>query len=34
MERVIAMGFQQGIEALLQNLEDLLGKLTQGKASK
>ena len=30
MERVIAMGFQQGIEALLQNLEDLLGKLTQG----
>ena len=34
MERIIAMGFQQGIEALLQNLEDLLGKLTQGKASK
>ena len=34
MERVIAMGFQQGIEALLQNLEDLLGKLTQVKASK
>ena len=34
MERVIAMGFQQGIEALLRNLEDLLGKLTQGKASK
>ena len=34
MERVIAMGFQQGIEALLQNLEDLLGELTQGKASK
>jgi len=30
MERVIAMGFQQGIEAQLQNLEDLLGKLTQG----
>jgi len=30
MERVIAMGFQQGIEALLQNLEELLGKLTQG----
>ena len=34
MERVIAMGFQQGLEALLQNLEDLLGKLTLGKASK
>ena len=34
MERVIAMGFQQGMEALLQNLEDLLGKLTQGKTSK
>ena len=30
MERVIAMGFQQGAEAQLQNLEDLLGKLTQG----
>jgi len=30
MERVIAMGVQQGIEAQLQNLEDLLGKLTQG----
>ena len=30
MERVIATGFQQGIEAQLQNLEDLLGKLTQG----
>ena len=30
MERVIAMGFQQGIEAQLQNLEELLGKLTQG----
>ena len=30
MERVIAMGFQQGIEAQLQNLEDLLEKLTQG----
>jgi uncharacterized protein YndB with AHSA1/START domain len=30
MERVIAMGFQQGIEALLQNLEELLEKLTQG----
>jgi len=30
MERVIAMGFQQGTEAQLQNLEDLLGKLTQG----
>ena len=28
MERVIAMGFQQGIEAQLQNLEDLLGKLS------
>ena len=34
MERVIAMGFQQGVEAQLQNLEDLLGKLTQGKESK
>jgi len=34
MEKVIAMGFQQGFEALLQNLEELLGKLTQGKASK
>jgi len=34
MERVIAMGFQQGTEAQLQNLEDLLGKLTQGKESK
>src|SRR6478672_9372421 len=30
MERVIAMGYQQGTEAQLQNLEDLLGKLTQG----
>ena len=30
MERVIAMGLQQGTEAQLQNLEDLLGKLTQG----
>jgi uncharacterized protein YndB with AHSA1/START domain len=30
MERVIAMGFQQGIEALLQNLEELLEKLAQG----
>ena len=30
MERVIAMGFQQGTEAQLQNLEDLLEKLTQG----
>ena len=30
MEKVIAMGFQQGFEALLQNLEELLGKLTQG----
>ena len=30
MERVIAMGFQQGTEAQLQNLEDLLGKLTRG----
>jgi uncharacterized protein YndB with AHSA1/START domain len=30
MERVIAMGFQQGAEAQLQNLEDLLGRLTQG----
>ena len=30
MERVIATGFQQGIEAQLQNLEDLLGKLIQG----
>jgi uncharacterized protein YndB with AHSA1/START domain len=30
MERVIAMGFQQGAEAQLQNLEDLLEKLTQG----
>jgi uncharacterized protein YndB with AHSA1/START domain len=30
METVIAMGFQQGTEAQLQNLEDLLGKLTQG----
>lgn len=34
MERVIAMGFQQGTEAQLQNLEDLLGKLTQGKETK
>ena len=33
MERVIAMGFQQGAEAQLQNLEDLLGKLTQGEES-
>ena len=30
MERGIAMGFQQGTEAQLQNLEDLLEKLTQG----
>jgi uncharacterized protein YndB with AHSA1/START domain len=30
MERVIAMGFQQGAEAQLQNLEELLEKLTQG----
>ena len=30
MERVIATGFQQGIEAQLQNLEELLEKLTQG----
>ena len=30
MERVIAMGFQQGTEAQLQNLEELLEKLTQG----
>ena len=30
MERGIAMGFEQGTEAQLQNLEDLLGKLTQG----
>ena len=29
MERVIAMGFQQGAEAQLQNLEELLGRLTQ-----
>ena len=34
MERVIAMGFQQGIEAQLQNLEDLLGRLTRGRESK
>jgi uncharacterized protein YndB with AHSA1/START domain len=34
MERVIAMGFQQGTEAQLQNLEELLEKLTQGKESK
>ena len=34
MEKGIAMGFQQGTEAQLQNLEDLLGKLTQGKESK
>ena len=33
MERVIAMGFQQGAEAQLNNLEDLLGKLTQGVTS-
>jgi len=30
MERGLAMGFQQGTEAQLQNLEDLLEKLTQG----
>ena len=30
MERAIAMGFQQGTEAQLQKLEDLLEKLTQG----
>jgi uncharacterized protein YndB with AHSA1/START domain len=30
MERVIAMGFQQGTEAQLQNLEELLEKLTHG----
>jgi uncharacterized protein YndB with AHSA1/START domain len=30
LERMIAMGFQQGTEAQLNNLEDLLGKLTQG----
>jgi uncharacterized protein YndB with AHSA1/START domain len=30
MERVIAMGFQQGAEAQLQNLEELLEKLSQG----
>ena len=30
MERVIATGFQQGIEAQLQNLEELLEKLSQG----
>ena len=34
MEKVIAMGFQQGTEAQLQNLEDLLGKLTTSKESK
>ena len=34
MERVIAMGFQQGTEAQLQNLEELLEKLTQGKELK
>jgi uncharacterized protein YndB with AHSA1/START domain len=33
MERVIAMGFQQGAEAQLQNLEDLLEKLTREKES-
>ena len=31
MERGIAMGFQQGTEAQLQNLEELLEKLAQGK---
>ena len=30
MERGIAAGFQEGTEAQLQNLEELLGKLTQG----
>ena len=30
MERVIATGFQQGTEEQLQNLEELLEKLTQG----
>jgi uncharacterized protein YndB with AHSA1/START domain len=30
MERVIAMGFQQGTEAQLQNLEELLEKLSHG----
>ena len=34
MERVIAMGFQQGAEAQLQNLEELLEKLTQGSGVK
>ena len=34
MERVIAMGFQHGTEAQLQNLEELLEKLAQGKESK
>jgi len=34
MERVIAMGFQQGAEAQLQNLEGLLERLTREKESK
>jgi len=34
MERLIAMGFQQGTEAQLQNLEDLLAKLSREKESK
>jgi len=34
MERLIEMGFQQGTEAQLQNLEDLLAKLSREKESK
>jgi hypothetical protein len=30
LERVIEFGFREGTEMQLQNLEDLLGKLTQG----
>jgi hypothetical protein len=30
LERMIEFGFREGTEMQLQNLEDLLGKLTQG----
>jgi uncharacterized protein YndB with AHSA1/START domain len=30
LEKVIEMGFKEGIKATFKNLEDLLGKLTQG----
>ena len=34
LERMIEFGFKEGTEMQLSNLDDLLGKLTQGKESK